>query len=244
MSSNKIVIIPTLNEAKNIEELVNTILTNTDVDILVVDDDSTDGTEPILNKLKRENERFDYLIRKKDHGYGKSCLDGFHIAIKNGYEIILTMDADLSHPPIKINELVNTIDNFAMSICSRYIKNGKIETKWSFLRKFLSKFGSSFARVMLRIPVFDCTSGFRCYKSKTLVEINYQTLNSDGYALLIEIVDRVNRKKLPIKEIPFIYTERKGGKSKLSKKIIFEAFFYVIKSAIINIANFFRRSNN
>jgi len=237
MNSNTIVIIPTLNEAENIEELTTEILKKSNVEIFIVDDDSTDGTEPILNKLKRENERFDYLIRKKDHGYGKSCLDGFHIAIKNGYEIILTMDADLSHPPLKIKELINKMKDFDIAICSRYIDGGKIETNWSWPRKFLSRFGGSFAKYLLKIPVNDCTSGFRCYRASALRKIGYQNLKSDGYTLLIEILNRAKRKKLLIKEIPFTYTDRKMGKSKLSKKVIFEAFIYVIKSAIINKIN-------
>ena len=237
-------VIPTLNESENIEELVNMIILNSDVDILIIDDYSTNGSDAILYRLKEKYKKLNFYIRKKDHGYGKSCLDGFNIAVKNGYEIILTMDADLSHPPIKIKELINVMKDFDIAICSRYIDGGKIEANWSWPRKFLSRFGNLFAKSLLRIPVNDCTSGFRCYKTSALKKINYHNLKSDGYALLIEILNRAKNENLLIHEVPFSYVERKRGKSKLSKKVIFEAFFYVIKSAIINIANFFRRSNN
>jgi len=127
MSIKATVIIPTLNESENIEELANMIISNSDVDILIIDDDSTDGSEVILCRLKEKHEKFNFYIRKKDHGYGKSCLDGFNIATKSGCEIILTMDADLSHPPLKIKELINVMNNFDIAICSRYIDGGEIE---------------------------------------------------------------------------------------------------------------------
>jgi dolichol-phosphate mannosyltransferase len=240
MNNKSVVIIPTLNEADNIKELVEEILSKSIADIIVVDDDSTDGTTTILELLKGESKRFDYIIRKKDHGYGKSCIDGFDKAMISNYRLILTLDADFSHPPTEINDLIKGADEADIVICSRYIVGGKIETKWSMIRRLLSKFGNSFAKFMLKIPAYDCTSGYRCYKATALKEIEYQNLKSDGYALLIEILDRAKHKNLSIKEIPFTYIKRKSGRSKLSKKIIIEALFYVLKSFLLNILNKFK----
>jgi dolichol-phosphate mannosyltransferase len=151
------------------------------------------------------------------------------------------MDADFSHPVLKINELLKYITDYDVIIGSRYVSGGGISSNWTILRKFLSKFGNIIARKMLNLPVNDCTSGFRCYKTDVLKKIKYHELRSNGYALLIEIIYKLNINGFKIKEIPFLYTERTVGKSKISKKIAFEALLFVLKIAAFTMWN---RLNN
>jgi dolichol-phosphate mannosyltransferase len=228
-----IILIPTLNEAENIEKLITDIFKySQEADILIIDDSSQDGTIEIVSNLKSKFSNLNLIVRNKDHGYGRSCLEGFRYALDKKYNLIITMDADLSHPAEKIPDLVNTLVSCDMVIASRYVSEGKISGKWGIFRRFLSKFGNNFARFLLRLPAHDCTSGFRCYRVELLEKIRLDKIKTEGYALLIQILFMATKLGFKIKEIPFEYTDRRAGRSKLSRGVILETFFYVISSSL------------
>lgn len=234
--ARSLVIIPTYNERENLRNIVQEIFSNPlQVDVLAVDDDSPDGTGEVGEELAREYERFQILHRKDDRGYGKACLEGFKRGIELGYDYICTMDADLSHDPRELNKFLSQFDSFDVIIGSRYIEGGRIVADWSIFRRGISKLGSSFARTMLKLPVRDCTSGYRCYKREVLESLDLDKIRSEGYSLLIEMLYLCQQKGFRIGEMPIIYVDRQRGKSKLNRRVVSEALFYVLKNGLRRI---------
>ncbi len=231
-----LVVIPTYNERDNLRNLVEKIFSGSlKVDVLVVDDDSPDGTGEIGEMLAQQYERFQILHRNNERGYGKACLEGLKRGIELGYDYVCTMDADLSHDPRELNKFLSQFDSFDVIIGSRYIEGGRIVADWSIFRRGISKLGSSFARTMLKLPVRDCTSGYRCYKREVLESLNLDKIRSEGYSLLIEILYLCQQKGFRIGEMPIIYVDRQRGKSKLNRRVILEALFYVLKNGLRRI---------
>jgi len=219
-----LVIIATYNEAENISTIIEKILKQNDCcDVLIVDDNSPDGTGTIVEELSKKNNRIFLIKRKEKLGYGTAFIEGFNFAIEKNYDIIISMDADFSHNPEDINRFLEQINNYALVIGSRYIGGIRI-INWPLRRLILSTFANKYVRLITGLPFYDCTSGFRCYKTDILKRINYKTVKSNGYSFLVELLYRAYKSKAKIKEIPIIFTERSGGKSKMSKKVIFEAF--------------------
>ena len=225
-----LVIIPTYNEIDNIEEFINQI-SKLDVSVLIVDDNSPDGTGKVVEDISKLNNKINLIKRHKKLGLGSAYRDGFKWGLEKGYSYLLEMDADFSHSfedLVKILEVSSSVD---MVIGSRYIEEGG-SIGWDTRRKMLSSFANNFSKFLLKTNINDMTSGFRCYSNKALSEISYETTKSDGYAFQVEMSVRAVEKQLSIKEVPIIFNERRLGKSKMSKKIVYEAFLYLVKNGL------------
>jgi len=221
MESKAILIIPALNERKNLEKLIPAIFEfMPGISILVVDDDSQDGTDQYLRSLNNPN--LFILSRKDNFGYGKACIDGFRWSLERQYESIVTMDADFSHDYRTIPGLLSGLENNDVVIGSRYIKNGKIEN-WKWHRRILSKFANFYVRFILGLKIKDITTGFNAYKKDALLKSDFNRVRSDGYAFLVELKYRLHKAGVKITEYPITFYERREGQSKMSSKVIWES---------------------
>ena len=229
-SKSHLVIIPTYNEIDNVEEFVNEII-KIDVDILIVDDNSPDGTGDLVQKLSENSSQVNLLKRSGKLGLGSAYRDGFKWGLNEGYKYLIEMDADFSHSFSDLNNILQNSNNFDVVIGSRYIPGGG-SNGWDFKRKLLSSYANKLSKVLLRSKINDMTSGFRSYSSEALNEINYFSTKSDGYSFQIEMTIRSIEKKLSIKEVPIIFTERSLGNSKMSKKIVYEAFLFLLNNGV------------
>ena len=224
------VVIPTYNEIDNIEDFVNQII-KINVDILIVDDNSPDGTGELVQKLSENLSQVNLLKRSGKLGLGSAYRDGFKWGLNEGYKYLIEMDADFSHSFSDLNNILQNSNNFDVVIGSRYIPGGG-SNGWDFKRKLLSSYANKLSKVLLRSKINDMTSGFRSYSSEALNEINYFSTKSDGYSFQIEMTIRSIEKKLSIKEVPIIFTERSLGNSKMSKKIVYEAFLFLLNNGV------------
>jgi len=224
-----VVVVPTYNERENIEELIEkTLSTSPDIDILIVDDNSPDGTGEIAKKIAKENPRVKVLHRPGKMGLGSAYVEGFKWALEKGYDFIMEMDADFSHNPEDIPRFIEKIKEYDLVIGSRYT-DGVSVVNWPISRLLLSYFANIYARTVTGVPIMDLTGGFKCFRRKVLESINLDTIMSDGYAFQIEMNYRAYKKGFKITEIPIIFIERRAGSSKMSKKIVWEAFWLVWK---------------
>jgi dolichol-phosphate mannosyltransferase len=228
------VFLPTYNEVGNLEDVVRATsaqLERTapgDWRLLVVDDNSPDGTGELADHLASELPGVEVLHRKGKEGLGKAYLAGFKYAVDHGAELVIVMDADFSHDPKYIPALVAGADEADLVLGSRYVAGGEI-LDWPRLRRFLSRFGSLYARLILGVKVEDLTSGFKCVRRRVLETIEPSTLRSQGYVFNIELTYRALLAGFTVKEIPIQFRDRKEGESKLSLPIAFEAFMLVPK---------------
>lgn len=226
-----IVIIPTYNEIENIELIIRAVFGQDKAfDILVVDDNSPDGTSAKVKELQTEFEHRLFLIqRQQKTGLGTAYIDGFNWCLEKDYQYIFEMDADFSHDPKDLIRLYNAchIEDADMSIGSRYIEGVNV-VNWPMNRVLMSYGASKYVRFITRMPISDTTAGFVCYKRKVLETINLDKIKFVGYAFQIEMKFKAYLKKFEIKEVPVIFTDRKRGKSKLSGNIISEAIFGVL----------------
>ncbi len=225
------VVIPTYNEKGNIENIIKTDLkVNPNIHILIVDDNSPDGTGKIVDKLIKDNVfdgKLHIMHRKGKLGLGTAYIEGFKWAISNGFDIFISQDADFSHNPIYIKDMLKLVDaGNDLVIGSRYVKGGSV-VNWGFLRKLISKGGSLYSRILLLTNIHDLTGGYNCYTKKSLETINLDTIISNGYCFQIEMKFRNALAKLKIKETPIVFEDRRVGKSKMSKKIFIEAMINV-----------------
>ncbi len=219
-----LIIIPTYNEAENLSTLLPAIRRAApDAHILIADDGSPDGTADLAERLLADSPSSHVLRRTGPRGYGRACLDGFRYALEQRYAYILTMDADLSHDPANLPQLLEALEAGGdMVIGSRYC-NGISVVNWPLRRVILSVFANAYVRAILRLPVSDCTSGYRGYRARALRAANLSRVVSDGYAFLVEIATRIHRAGLTLREVPIIFVERRAGQSKMSKKVMFES---------------------
>ncbi len=230
--SNTLVIIPTYNEKENIEAIINAVFSQEkQFDILVVDDSSPDGTAGIVTNLQNKYPNLFIEIREEKTGLGAAYIHGFNWAIAKKYDYIIEMDADFSHNPNDLIRLYKACaeGNADFSIGSRYLNNKINVVNWDFKRLFLSYFASKYVRIITRIPIFDTTAGFVCYKRKVLQNIELEKIKFVGYAFQIEMKFKAWKQNFKHKEISVIFTDRKWGTSKMSSSIISEAVFGVIK---------------
>ncbi|MDF1517011.1 MAG: polyprenol monophosphomannose synthase [Lutibacter sp.] len=230
--SNTLVIIPTYNEKENIEAIVRAVFSQKkQFDILVVDDSSPDGTGEIIRNLQEEFSNLFLEVRSEKSGLGTAYIHGFKWAISKNYDYIIEMDADFSHNPNDLIKLYHACaeDGADFSIGSRYLNNKINVINWDFKRLFLSYFASKYVRFITRIPIYDTTAGFVCYKRKVLESIDLDKIKFVGYAFQIEMKFKAWKKKFKHKEVSIIFTDRKKGTSKMSGSIISEAVFGVIK---------------
>ena len=225
-----LVIIPTYNEIDNIEEFLNQI-SKLDVSVLIVDDNSPDSTGKVVEDISKLNNKINLIKRHKKLGLGSAYRDGFKWGLQKGYNYFLEMDADFSHSFKDLVKILEVSTSADMVIGSRYIEEGG-SIGWDTRRKMLSSFANNFSKFLLKTNINDMTSGFRCYSNKALSEISYETTKSDGYAFQVEMSVRAVQKQLSIKEVPIIFNERRLGNSKMSKKIVYEAFLYLVKNGL------------
>ncbi|MBA3824131.1 MAG: polyprenol monophosphomannose synthase [Ktedonobacterales bacterium] len=225
-----IIIMPTYNERDNLPEIARAIFAAAPwVNILVVDDNSPDGTGKIADQLAAEDGRLRVLHRTGKQGLGTAYIAGFKLAIEHNFDRIFEMDADFSHDPSYLPAFLRASENAELVIGSRYIPGGSTPN-WSWLRRFISGGGNTFARSLLRMPVHDCTSGFRCYHRSALEAINLDSIRAQGYAFQVELVYRVLRARLRVTEIPITFVDRRVGQSKMSRRIFVEGFQYVMQT--------------
>ena len=222
------VIVPTYNESDNLPQILPAILAAAPVDILVVDDSSPDGTGAIADELAASDPRVKVLHRQKKEGLGRAYLAGFAKALADGYDRIIEMDADFSHDPARLPELLQASDTADLVLGSRYVEGGGT-VNWSFGRRMLSKGGSLYARTILGVPVRDLTGGFKCFRREVLESIDLPTVRSSGYAFQIELTYRALRRGFTVREIPIVFVDRRVGKSKMSRGIVAEALWMVWK---------------
>ena len=230
-----LICIPTYNEAENIEPFINSVfeylppLTHHKSCVLVIDDNSPDGTASIVEHLiEKYQDRLHILKRPGKQGLGKAYMAAFDWGLSHDYDVFLEIDADFSHNPKYILEMIREIQNNDVVICSRNIKGGSVEG-WSFFRNFISKGGSLYSRIVLRCPIKDLTGGFNMWTKKALTKISLDRIMSEGYSFQIEMKYRAWRAGCSIKEIPILFTDRTRGTSKMSKKILFEALIKIWK---------------
>jgi dolichol-phosphate mannosyltransferase len=224
------VIIPTYNEIKNIKKLIPKIfsLGIDGIHVIVVDDNSPDGTHLAVQEIMKTEKRVHLIKRTGKLGFGTAYISGFKYALAEGAEIIIGMDADFSHDPEMIPIFLGKIKNHHLVVGSRY-KNGISIVNWPLRRLMLSLMAGKYVRLITGMKMTDPTSGFKCYRRVVLEKINLDRIKSNGYSFLIEMKYRAHRKGFSIGEIPIIFVDRHSGSSKMSKAIMWEALIIVWK---------------
>ena len=221
------VVLPTYNERENVPAIVPVILAASPlVDVLVVDDNSPDGTGRIADDLAAREPRVRVLHRQRKDGLGRAYLAGFAEALAAGYGRIIEMDADFSHDPARLPALLDADADLVLG--SRYVRGGGT-AHWGLGRRLLSRGGSLYARTILGVPIRDLTGGFKCFRRKVLENLDLVTVRSSGYAFQIELTYRTLRRGYSVVEVPITFTDRRVGKSKMSRAIVAEALWMVWK---------------
>lgn len=234
-----VVVIPTYNERDNIERLAAEVLAkDSAINILIVDDNSPDGTGELADSMAAANERIRVLHRKGKLGLGSAYRDGFRVALDEGADYIIEMDADFSHDPAILPRFIEKMSEYDLVIGSRYL-NGISVVNWPLRRLMLSYFASVYTRVITGLKISDCTSGFKCFSRKVLEAIDLGKIRSDGYSFQIEMNYRCAEMGFRVGEVPIIFIDRHAGSSKMSKKIVREAVFMVWKLKFSSVLNRF-----
>ena len=219
------VCLPTYNERENVERMVRTLV-GLGVRVLVVDDNSPDGTGDIADRLAAELEEVSVLHRPRKQGLGPAYLAGFRRALDDGADLVLEMDCDFSHDPTDVRRLVAAAGDADLVLGSRYVHGGRVGN-WGPLRRFISRFGSLYAQIILGLHVRDLTGGFKVYRRAVLETIDLEAIHSRGYAFQIETTYRAIRKGFRVREIPITFVDRVEGGSKMSNAIVVEAVWKV-----------------
>jgi dolichol-phosphate mannosyltransferase len=230
-----LIIIPTYNELENLPTLLPEVLSKDDgINVLIVDDNSPDGTATFVESEIKNNNRIHLIKRPSKRGLGTAYIAGFKFALQNRYDFVFEMDADFSHDPKEIPRFLNEIKNSDVVLGSRYV-NGVNVINWPMRRLLLSSFANYYTRFITGMPVHDATGGFKCFRREVLEAINLEKVTSNGYAFQIEMTFKAWKKGFKVKEIPIIFVDRVKGKSKMSKKIVREAVTMVWKLRIKSI---------
>jgi dolichol-phosphate mannosyltransferase len=241
MQQDKLVIIPTYNELENIQDMILMVMRlEGDFDLLIIDDNSPDGTAEVVKKLKKEySERLHLIQREGKLGLGTAYIEGFRYGLMNGYQYIFEMDADFSHNPQDLIRLYKACaeEGYDMAIGSRYITGVNV-VNWPMGRVLMSFFASKYVQFITGMPIKDATAGFKCYTRRVLEAINLNSIRFIGYAFQIEMKFTTWKLGFKIKEVPIIFTDRTKGTSKMSTHIFREAVFGVI---YLKIKSFFVR---
>ncbi len=219
-----LIVVPTYNEVTNIETLLRRLfdLQIADLNVLVVDDNSPDGTATLVKKLQQNYPGLYLIERTGKLGLGTAYVCGFKFAIEKGYDYIFEMDADLSHNPADVKRLLAEMATCDVAIGSRYLTGVNV-INWPLSRLILSIFANWYTRTITGLPIKDCTSGFKCFRRRVLESIDLENIRSDGYSFQIELHFKAWKKGFRIKELPIIFTDRERGSSKMSRKVMFEA---------------------
>ncbi len=231
-----VIVLPTYNERDNIEPYLRAVRAVSNVDVLVVDDNSPDGTADLVRELGSELGGIEVLQREAKSGLGSAYRAGFDKVLgaagDDAYHVVISMDADLSHDPAVLPEMLTLIDEGADTVIgSRYVRGGGT-TDWPVRRQLLSKWGNAYTRRLLRLAPHDCTSGYRAYRASALAAIEPSNTSAEGYAFLTELVRRLTRHGYRIVEIPIVFRDRTRGKSKMSGRIIVESMLLVTRWGI------------
>lgn len=231
-----LVVIPTYLERENVGRVVPRVLAQDPrLHVLVVDDDSPDGTGEVAEEMATLDERVHVLHRRGRRGLGGAYMEGFQWGLARGYDLFFEMDADLSHPPRHLGEFIEKVRDADVVIGSRYM-NGRVTViNWPIRRLLLSYFGTLYARVITGLPVSDATGGYNCFRREVLEAVGLDRIESDGYAFQIELKLRAWRGGFRIAEIPIVFTERDTGESKMSGRIVREAVWRVWQLRILDL---------
>jgi len=217
------VIVPTYNERANLPVLIAELMKQPGVRVLVVDDHSPDGTGAVADELAREHSgRITVLHRTGRRGLGRSYVDGIRQAIASGADLICQMDADFSHDPARLPDLLAAADRADLVIGSRYVPGGAV-VNWPRRRLLLSRFANMYVRAITHVKARDCTSGYRCWRRDALASLSLDEFVSDGYSFLVEMLFVASRQGRRVAEVPITYVERREGQSKMSRGVILES---------------------
>ena len=221
-------VLPTYEEAENLEPFVAAVLPMLpdDARVLIVDDNSPDGTGKIARRLEAENERVRFLHREHKEGLGPAYIAGFREALAEGAALVLEMDADFSHDPAYLPRLLEAAKRADLVIGSRYVEGGGI-SDWGPVRRLISRGGSIYARFILGVEVRDLTGGFKCFRREVLEAIDLDTVDARGYAFQVEVTYRALRAGFRVIEVPIIFRDREVGSSKMDSSIVLEAIWRV-----------------
>ena len=233
-----VIITPTFNESLNIEKFIIETL-NRNLSLLVIDDNSPDGTSEIVSRYVKESDRVFLIKREKKLGIGSAYREGFNWAIENNYEFAIEMDADFSHQFSDLDNLLSCKTEHSVVVGSRYI-SGASTVGWSYFRKTLSRSANYLAKICSVNDINDMTSGFRIYPTKILKKVDYNKSQSNGYSFQIEMTIKVIKHNFKIVEVPITFVERELGKSKMDKLIVFEAIVLLLKSLKNKLTTIFR----
>jgi dolichol-phosphate mannosyltransferase len=229
MRLRTLVILPTYNERENLPRLLEAVLKiQPGIDALVVDDNSPDGTGDQADAIAAQDSRVKVLHREGKYGLGTAYVAGFDYALRHAYDYIVEMDADFSHRPEDLPALLAATANADVVIGSRNVPGGST-VGWSWLRVFVSRGGSLYTRLLLRLPIKDCTSGFKCFSRSALSHLDLEHLLSNGYAFQVEVSHACHQAGLTFAEVPITFPERVAGRSKMSPGIMLEAALLVIR---------------
>jgi dolichol-phosphate mannosyltransferase len=232
-----LVVMPTYNERDNLPRVVPLVLdTHPDLDILIVDDNSPDGTGLVAAGMARDDARVHAMHKAGKGGLGRAYIDGFKWGLERDYRLFFEMDADLSHPADRIPAMIELSRKHPVVLGSRYVGRRVNVVNWPLSRLLISVFGSIYARIVTRLPVMDATGGFNCWRREVLEAVDLDRVESNGYAFQIELKLRAWRKGFQPVEIPIVFTERETGESKMSKKIVREAVWKVWKLRLMDLS--------
>jgi dolichol-phosphate mannosyltransferase len=214
-SPRTLIVVPTYNERENLPLLIEALLRVSPADVLVVDDSSPDGTGQIADEWARNHSRVKVLHRAGKLGLGTAYLDGFRWGVREGYELLMSMDCDFSHDPKYVPEILKRAESADLVIGSRYVSGGGTRG-WALRRKIISRVANTSVRVLLGLKTHDTSAGFRCYRRDALERIGLDTVESRGYNVLEEMVFRCEKYGLRVAEVPIIFVDRQRGKTKIS----------------------------
>ena len=231
----KLVIIPTYNERENIDELLEKVLALPHgLDVLIVDDNSPDGTAALVQEWQKKSGRVHLLQRPGKMGLGSAYRDGFRHALQNGAEYIFEMDADFSHDPDAIGEFLKLAQDADIVLGSRYIRGGSVKN-WPLFRRILSYSANLYTRIITGLPIADATGGFKCFRRRALEGIHLDRVKTEGYGFQIEMTYRCWKRGFRIKETPIVFADRRAGQSKMSGKIVYEAAWLVWRLRLLDL---------
>ncbi len=222
-----LIIIPTYNEKDNIQKLLGRLINmRPDLEMLVVDDNSPDGTGKIVKEIAQKEPRVHLLERAEKNGIGPAYIAGFKWGLTHGYDILIEMDADLSHRPRYIPKFLELLQTHDVAAGSRWMKGGGI-ANWPMSRVLLSRWANVYTKLILGVPVHDMTGGYTAYRREVLESIDLDDVRSDGYCFQIEMKFRCLKRGFKVAETPIFFTDRRAGSSKISRRIVYEALFMV-----------------
>ncbi len=231
-----LVVVPTYNEAENLPRIVPLILGQGEAfHVLVVDDNSPDGTGRLADELAAAHDRVDVLHRPGKLGLGAAYVAGFRHGLARGFDVLVEMDADLSHPPDSLPALVTALQEAGVAVGSRYVGGRIAVVNWPMSRLLISLFGSWYARVITRLPVNDATGGFNAFRRDVIEAVGLDRIESNGYTFQIELKLRAWRAGYTLREVPIVFTERDSGESKMSRRIVVEAVWRVWKLRLLDL---------